>query len=155
TEFEQFDVSYGCAHVIKAVRMAHEKIRETVLRPEVFKWMTGFEWMAHGRGARVGHAHDAIKVGLGSARITMIQPAGNDQLVSFDQTYEMAAGRPYGIEIRDKNAETYAVPVVSNPGVWDTVTVPDGLPVGVAIGDLVGFGEIGKISQDLIVKTIA
>lgn len=155
TEFEQFDVSYGCADVTKAVRLAHEKIRDTVLRPEVFKWTTGFEWMVAGRGGRVGHAHDAILVGLGSARITMIQPAGADQLVSFDQTYEMAAGKPYGIEIRDKNAEVYAVPVVGNPGVWDTVTVPDGLPVGVAIGDLVGFGEIGKISQDLIVKTIA
>lgn len=155
TEFEQFDVSYGCADVTQAVRMAHEKIRETVLRSEVFKLTTGFEWMVAGRGGRVGHAHDAILVGLGSARITMIQSAGNDQLVSFDQTYEMAAGKNYGIEVRDQNAEVYAVPVVTNPGVWDTVTVIDGLPVGVAIGDLVAFGEINEISQDLIVKTIA
>src|SRR5690625_7477290 len=72
TEFEIFDISYGCANLEQAIRAGYETIREAILRPETFRLTTDIEHIRVKRGDRVQHAHDAILVGLGSARIAAI-----------------------------------------------------------------------------------
>lgn len=150
TEFEIFDISYGCANLQQAIRAGHEAIREAILRPETFRLTTDIEHMRVKRGDRVQHAHDAILVGLGSARIAAID--GSD--VTFDEAFPMEAGKAYAFMARDKTATLHTVPIITTPGEWSTVTLADGLPSEIEVGDLITFGEADRITQDLIVKSI-
>ena len=150
TEFEIFDISYGCANLEQAIRAGYETIREAILRPETFRLTTDIEHMRVKRGDRVQHAHDAILVGLGSARIAAID--GSE--VTFDEAFPMEAGKLYAFMARDKTATLHTVPIITTPGEWSTVTLADGMPSEIEVGDLIAFGEADRITQDLIVKSI-
>src|SRR5690625_6231015 len=66
----------------------------------------------------------------------------------------MEAGKLYAFMARDKTATLHTVPIITTPGEWSTVTLADGMPSEIEVGDLIAFGEADRITQDLIVKSI-
>src|SRR5690625_7207553 len=98
------------------------------------------------RGDRVQHAHDAILVGLGSARSAAID--GSE--VTFDEAFPMEAGRLYAFMARDKNETLHTVPIITTPGEWSTVTLADGMPRELEVGDLIALCEADRNTQDLL-----
>src|SRR5690625_6784648 len=141
TEFEIFDIIYGCANLEQAIRAGYETIREAILRPETFRLTTDIEHMRVKRGDRVQHAHDAILVGLGSARIAAID--GSE--VTFDEAFPMEAGKLYAFMSRGKTATLHPVPIITTHGEESTVTLADGMPWGVGGGGLIEFRRWDRI----------
>lgn len=146
TRFETLDVSYGITDREQAVLRAHEMLREIQLRPESFQRDIDIEYLVTRVGDRVAQTHEAILVGLGSARITEIH--GSD--ITFDQTFEMAAGTSYYLQIRDSNADVFTITVATEPGLNWTVTATQPIPSTVGSGDLVAFGD----AQDMIIQSV-
>src|SRR5690625_5892575 len=105
------------------------------MRPETFSMTTDIEHMRVKRGDRVQHAHDAILVGLGSARIAAID--GSE--VTFDEAFPMEAGKLYAFMAREKTATLHTVPIITTPGEWRTVTLAVGIPSEIEVGELIVF----------------
>ncbi len=158
TLFEPLDFP-GVTNPDQVYQLGRRRIAEARLRPEKYVFNADFESLTCTRGDYVLLTHDIISVGLASGRIKQVLTnVGGDAIgVVIDEAVDMEFSVNYGISIRTvSNIRTYAA-IQPAPGSGVTtlyfvtaipaVDAPD-------IGDLYGFGEVGKETLDVLIKDI-
>lgn len=133
-------------------------IADVRLRPERSTFYTGWGHLALTRGDRIRLTHDALLIGLGSGRVKSI--AG--QVVTFDETLTIEAGKTYGVRF-----------LLADPGNTSVLRAVDTAPLGPVVpgeysaltlvgdlsalqgGELFAFGETDRDSAVYRVLSIA
>lgn len=128
-------------------------IAQSRLRPEKLSLSVGWEHLVATRGDRVRVTHDAMLIGLASARVKAI--AG--QVVTLDETVTIEAAKTYGVTFRVVDATRSierAVDAAMTPGDYTQLTLVGDLSL-VAAGDLCAFGETGQETSDYRIQGIS
>ena len=132
-------------------------IAQAELRQEEHTWWMDIEHMVYRRGKLVHLTHDAPVIGLGTGRVAARQESGGDVLgVTVNDLWTMEAGKSYAVRFRLKTGAHLYSTIVTAAGETNTVTFTTPIPIAGApeVGDLVGFGEAGLVSIELIVTGI-
>ena len=151
----------------QATFMARWHLAQLALRPETYTLNTDFEHLVCQRGDVVKVTHDVPQWGVGSGRIKNPQ-VGSSTLVLTERLW-LTAGKQYQILIRTNSqiqldGVTKNIAAISTTGWYDTIsiaTVAGGnTPATITSSDgltddnLFLFGELNKISQQLVVISI-
>jgi hypothetical protein len=134
------------------------------LRPEVFTFGTDIESLACTQGDLIRVSHPAILVGLGAARITAVTLSGTSPdtvaSITLDVAQDCDGTTTYVARIRHADGTgtlhtitPNASPILGTHDEW-VLSTPAPLTDGIAVGDLVMFGESGEESIELIVDSI-
>jgi len=129
-------------------RMARYHIAVARLRPETHQINVDIEHLVCTRGDLVRLTHDVILVGLGAARIKVI--AGSD--LTIDDSMTMESGKTYAGQIRKADGTMLEVTITLDVGEQTVITVSS--VTGVAVGDIIFFGESGSVSIDSLITRI-
>jgi hypothetical protein len=128
------------------------------LRPARYNFSADVEHLVCTRGDRIKATHDVIGVGLASARLkdVVLDEDGLGVSLVLDEVVTMEPGKSYGLSIRTASDMALAVQVDTAPGSTLTLTPTTAIPADQVplIGDLVGFGELGQETKDLVVLKI-
>jgi sulfur carrier protein ThiS len=166
TLFEQLQLP-GITNQQQATFMARWHLAQLTLRPETYSLNTDFEHLVCQRGDVVKVTHDVPQWGVGSGRIKNPQ-VGSNTLVLTERLW-LTAGKQYQILIRTNNQSqpdgiTKNIAAITTTGWYDTVnivTVSGGTTTatisssdGLADDNLFLFGELNKVSQQLVVISI-
>jgi len=124
------------------------------LRPETYSFYTDVEHIVCTRGDLIRFTHDVPMFGLLSARVKSLI-ISNEAIVGveLDSEAEMETGKTYCIRFRKSDGTSLSVPLVTNKGSSNSFIFTSAIS-GIAVGDLVMFGEEGQESVELIVKAI-
>ncbi|EFO32625.1 tail fiber protein [Roseibium sp. TrichSKD4] len=130
---------------------ARYHIAQTRLRREGYELSTDWENLVCTRGDRVRVNHDVIKVGVGSARVKLVEE--EQQVIHLDSSPAFVDGKTYAIRFRlaDGQSLLRQVQGISDDGMRLTLSGSGGLP---HIGDLALVGEAGVESLVLRVKSV-
>lgn len=148
TRFETLEL-YGCTSETLAYREARYYIAAARLRPESHVMYMDIESLRCTIGDLVQFQHDAVSIGIGTARITSI----TGTTIVFDQVFDAAAGSSYGIRVRKATGDVLTVSLANPAASTDTFTATSSV-TGVAAGDLAMFGYATSISAPMLVKRI-
>ncbi|EJN15682.1 hypothetical protein PMI42_00699 [Bradyrhizobium sp. YR681] len=128
-------------------------IAQSRLRPEKLSLSVGWEHLVATRGDRVRVTHDAMLIGLASARVKAI----SGQMVTLDEVVTVEAGKTYGITFRVVDA-TRSIERAVDPstvaGDYTQLELVGDLSL-VAVGDLCAFGETGQETSDYRIQGIS
>lgn len=135
-------------------------IAQLRLRREIHKLSCDFEHLACERGDLVAVQHDAISVGLGSARVkSLTTVGGNVTVVTIDSAITMTVGTNYGIRARRivsgaQRTDLYQIVTEAGEQTALTLSSPVAIADAPAVGDLVAFGIYDLETLRLIVRDI-
>lgn len=121
-----------------------------VLRPETATWMADIENLVCRRGDVVRYQHDALLLGLGAGRIKAIVGGS----ITLDESLRVQLGKNYQARIRKADGTQALATITNEVGTYNTLDLSGGVPAGVAVGDLVAFGETGLVTQDWLITGI-
>ena len=143
-KFEDMD-AFGCTGPEQAWRFGRYMIAQARLRQETISIGVDFEHLVCTRGDYVKITQDVMRVGGLPARIKSIN--GNE--VTIDDKIIYQAGIDYGYTYRSKYGQISTDTLtITSP---DTATLNGPIP---EVGDIIIWGEVGKITYDCIVKSI-
>lgn len=128
-------------------------IAQSRLRPEKLSLSVGWEHLVATRGDRVRVTHDAMLIGLASARVKAI--AG--QFVTLDETVTVEDGKTYGVTVRVIDAARSierALSAEMTAGDYNVLELVGDLSL-VAAGDLCAFGETGRETSNYRIQGIS
>ena len=151
----------GITNQTQAWKEGRFHLAQQRLRREIHKLTTDLEYLACARGDLVALQHDALSVGIGTARVAAIATSGgNVTSVTFDQAFSLTTGTTYGFRARrvvsgDQRTDLYQV-VTPGTGEYATLTMasPPTIANGPAVGDLIAFGEYDTETLRCIVRDI-
>lgn len=147
TIFETIDF-FGVTTTDHIWKLARYHIAVARLRPETYTINTDVENIVCTRGDLVRLTHDALLVGLGQARIKLID--GND--VTIDDILTMEGGKTYAAQIRKDDGTMLNTTITLDAGEQTVITL--GSVAGITVGDMIFFGETGSVSSDCIITRI-
>lgn len=127
------------------------------LRPETYSFNCDLEHIVCTRGDLVRFTHDVPMFGLSSGRIIeLVTGGGAITAVDINDRIVMDSGKPYALRIRKSDGGSLVCPLQTTPGSGQRLTfqTPLSLSAGIAVGDLVMFGESGQESVEMIVRAI-
>ncbi|MFQ5786189.1 MAG: host specificity factor TipJ family phage tail protein [Alphaproteobacteria bacterium] len=157
TEFEGLDL-IGVTDPQTVWRLGRYHLATALLRPEAHRFSTDLEYLVCQRGDVVGLNHDVILVGLASGRIKSVTTDVNGDVtaIDVDEALPMQAGKSYGLAIRTEPDVNLTAGVVTAAGEQTSITLTAPIPAAQAPapGDLFVFGELGKESINVVVKSI-
>jgi hypothetical protein len=147
-------------HTGLAYKHGRYALAQIALRPEVFEFETDAEGpLLAARGLRVKVQHDVIRVGLGAGRIEKLgtHVAGRYEYARVDWPVAMEAGKTYACRVRRNSGRIAEIPLSTVAGTERTLyfqTFWTDAEDPIAEGDLVWYGESGKLDFDCIVKEV-
>lgn len=138
TLFETIELP-GVTHPDNIFKHAKYREAEVKLRPSVYRFNTDAEHLICTRGDRVKVSHYVVRRGAIQGRVVAV----DGQVVMIDEPVTMVAGTTYAMDVRRKNGAVVTLPVTTQAGTGNDVTVIGTPP---AIGELVAIGEASQIS---------
>ena len=154
--FETVDMM-GCTNAEQAWREGRYHLAAGRLRPETHEVYQDVEALRATDGDLVMFAHDVILVGLAWGRIkSRVLSAGLVTGFQLDEPAPMEAGKSYALRIRRADGASQVLPLVTAPGLQQTIVLATSLPTSLSPepGDLFQFGEAGRESAPMLVKGI-
>lgn len=151
--FETYRLDFACTPE-RAFREGRAYLAKRLLQVEVHEWQAGLDSVATTYGARVLVRHMATLYGLAEATVdNRIWAGALVAGVRLDEAVILEAGKDYGLDIRRADGVIRGVPVI-NPGDGEptrtlTFAAPRAEDLAPEPGDLVVFGELGTITEDL------
>ena len=130
------------------------------LRREVHTIETDFEHLIVERGDLVALQHDAIAVGITSARVVARATSGGTvTTITVDSGLVMEAGKTYGVRARRvvsgaQQTDVYQLVTVAGTQTTLTFATAPTTANAPAVGDLVALGEWGSETRRLLVRDI-
>lgn len=144
TEFSEIK-SFACTDFDQTWRYGRYIMAQAKLRRESISIQADFEHLVCSRGDFVQITQDVMKVGGVPARVVWAE--GNQ--VRIDTNFSPEEGLDYGYTYRPVDAPiTTSTMTITSP---NTATVDGPLPTA---GDLIIWGEVGKLTFDCLVKAI-
>ena len=122
------------------------------LQPETFTLNVDIEALVTIIGDLVLIQHDALKQGLGAARVLEI----TQSTVRLDSAVPGDGATRYAVQFRTSDGQISAYEVNTFAGNQDTLTFTVPSPAGTYadVGDLAVFGEYQRVSQEALIKNI-
>lgn len=160
TRFETFDY-FGSVTWAEVFKRARYDIAVSKLRPEVVRREVDLEHLSATRGDLVMLQDDVMKIGQASARVIEVETDGSGATtaIGIDAEVGMEAGKQYTLRIQlgDRlGSWTSLVHVV--PGGGQTLlymAAPVHPAAGTpSVGDMAIFGESGRESREMIIRSI-
>lgn len=157
SKYETLDLT-GVTDSDQAWRDGRYHLATARLRPETYSFYTDIEHIVCTRGDLIRFTHDVPMFGLMSARVNeIIADESGISGVVIDAEIEMEEGKSYCARFRKSDGESLEVSLVNASS--EKTCVLEFLYVladdcGIAVGDLLMFGEEGEESAALIVKSI-
>lgn len=151
TQDDTSDAHTGLAHRHGRYALAVGKLRR-----EVYQIDQDWEHLVVERGDLVLLQHDVLLVGLGVGRILAFTVDGDDfiETITLDETITMEADVAYQANIRTATGAVLTGLIVTDPGGQTTIEFSPTIDPGdetVALGDLVIWGESGRVSTECLV----
>jgi len=147
----------GVTYYKNIFKMARYRLAAIRLQPERIDFESDFEQLAVLPSDRIEYQSDVILVGLGSARVILISNTHVTLDAEMPMTGLDADGQPvtYSVQFRHADLTTTTLEVVTEVPGQDVLefAIPQGSPPAV-IGDLIIFGETGRLSLPLLIKNI-
>lgn len=157
TDYETIEL-FGVTDPDQVWKHGRYHIAVARLRPEIYELHADFEHLACTRGDLVLVTHDVTLWGLGSGRVSeLVVDAGSNLTgLVLDDPVVMEAGKTYQVRVRLEDGTSWAKPVNTSPGRWSQVNFDPVSPVDPRpkVGDLWMFGELGKETRELLVRSI-
>tara|TARA_B100000686_G_scaffold55286_1_gene59576 strand:+ start:5477 stop:9586 length:4110 start_codon:yes stop_codon:yes gene_type:complete len=156
TRFETLDLN-GVTDPDQAWRDASYHMASARLRPETYSFYADIEHIVCSRGDMIRLSHDTALAGLMSGRIKTLSVTDNLITdIALDADVEMIDGQSYVLRIRGQAGQSTVVQLKTTPGKTSHVQLKTPVVQGPNIqpGDLFLFGEEGRDSLELIVKSI-
>ena len=157
SKFEVLEL-WGQTSATEIYKKARRHLAEAVHRAETYELNTDIEHIICTRGDLVRLTHDVPGWGLYSARIKTVSTdgGGNCDGVTLDDAVTMEGGKSYSVRIRTGAHGSLVTNVVTVAGETRTLSFLPVIPAATlpATGDLLSFGEVGKETVELLVKTI-
>lgn len=159
TKFERLEVP-GITHTDKAYLHGRENLAVIESRPEVHSFSCDIEHLVCSKGDLIRFTHDVPLVGLGVARVREVLPLPGDPTkagyVVVDNDLTMQTNKTYCMRFRRANGVSVVKTLKTVVGTGRTFEfkTPFDLVDAPGIDDLVMFGEEGKESLALIIKSI-
>jgi hypothetical protein len=158
--FETLDM-FGITNPDQIWRDGRYNLAVAKLRPEIFELDCDFEQLVAGQGDLCLLTHDVLAVGIKAGRIKAITVSGSTVVaISTDEVMPMEPAKNYGVSIRNAGGQITGQ-VVTVPGDNQVLTFTTPVPFSgspaaspIDVGDLVGFGELGRETLEVIIKTI-
>ena len=140
-------------HVYKFGRF---HIAQTKLRRELWTLLINFEYLVARRGSRVTVQHDAIAVGIASARVIEVTEDAQNKAVSIKVDVPIALPKDvsYAVKLRTVADAHIVSPIQERNGEHQIFTFSAVLADTIEIGDLVSVGEAGYITIDGLITAI-
>lgn len=158
TLFESLQLP-GVTSQEQATFMARWHLAQLALRPETYTLNTDFEYLVCQRGDVIKVTHDVPQWGVGAGRIK--NPQVGSTTISLTEPLYLTTGKSYQILIRtnsQSNTEgiTKNITTIATTGYYDTVTITSAITVndGLETDNLFMFGEVNKVTQQLVVLSI-
>jgi len=154
--FETLDLS-GITSSTQAWQDGRYHMATALLRPETYSFDCDLEHIACTRGDLIRFTHDVPLFGLASARIKTVAASGDSVTgVTLDDSIVMESGKNYALRCRRGDGSSFITPLVSISGTTNTLQFATSIAAAdaPAVGDLAMFGEAGRESVELIVKSI-
>lgn len=149
--FETLRLDYSCK-MDKAFRDGRVYLAKRKLQVESHEWTAGADAIVSTFGDRVRVRHKTTLFGLGEAHVLFRRFTGG--LVSglrLDNAIEMEAGKTYSIDVRSGDSVILGLELITVPGIQREIqlAVPLAVVDAPEKGDLLVFGEVGVVTEDL------
>ena len=157
TSFETIDMM-GATSPEQVWREGRYHLAVGRLRPEKHTVNMDVETLRCAVGDLVHLSHDVIMVGLSWGRIkSVVVEEGQVVGLGFDELVTMESGKSYAVTVRraDGSSDTFSVLTASGERLEATLSTPIPEATAPAVGNLFQFGETGRISAPMVVKSIA
>ncbi|CAN7331993.1 host specificity factor TipJ family phage tail protein [Pseudoxanthomonas sp. LjRoot143] len=151
TRFEQLDLK-AARGAQAAWRAGRQQLGQARYRPAIYQMETDIEMIRHTRGDLVTVMDDVVEWGEGWGRIVAIDAAENR--VRLDETSKELPAGSYYLQFRTSDGAMHSRACVPHAPVTDTFVCPDGLPAGLAYGDVAIVGSATRQARDLLVTGI-
>ena len=154
--FETLDLA-GITDAGQAWRDGRYHAAAALLRPEIYSFSCDIEHIVCTRGDLIRFTHDVPMFGICSARIkTLVAEGGMVTALVLDDGATMEDSKAYALRCRKADGASQVLPLITLAGSSPTLTLQTPLAVADApeAGDLCMFGEAGRESVELIVKSI-
>ncbi|MDE1151415.1 MAG: host specificity factor TipJ family phage tail protein [Micavibrio sp.] len=155
--FEALDLT-GITSSTQAWQDGRYHMATALLRPESYSFDCDLEHLACTRGDLIRFTHDVPLFGLASARVKSVQVAGGIASgVTLDDGVTMENGKTYALRCRKSDGSSFTASLLTVAGSTNTLLFSGNVTTADApmSGDLAMFGEAGRESVELIVKSIA
>ncbi|MGM0422481.1 MAG: host specificity factor TipJ family phage tail protein [Pseudomonadota bacterium] len=160
-KFEGLDLS-GITDPKQVWQDGRYHIASARLRPESYSFYTDIEHIVCTRGDLIRLTHDAALIGLASARIAARVIEGDPEMITgvrLDTAVTMEADKNYVLRIRCQNGNSIVKDLMTVAGEDHIVRFVQPIALSpeaeeIMAGDLCVFGESGRESIALIVKSI-
>ena len=159
TRYETIEF-FGVTDPEQVFRHARYHLAVAKLRPEVYEIGTDVEHIACTRGDLVLVTHDVPLWGGGSGRVLglVLNDAGGLLGLHLDEAVEFAEGKNYRIRVRLEDGTSFVRDVMNQTApateIRFSAGAVDSSEARPAVGDLWMFGELGRESIELVVKSI-
>ena len=146
----------GITNKDHAYKFGRFHIAQSLLRREVWTLSVSFEYLVAQRGSRVTVQHDAIAVGIASARITEIitNVAGNVTAIKIDVPIYLNQNISYSVKIRTLMNAHIVKPINERDGEYQTFTFTTTLNESLNVDDIVSVGESGYVTIDGLIMAV-
>ena len=146
----------GITNKDHAYKFGRFHIAQSLLRREVWTLTVSFEYLVAQRGSRVSVQHDAIAVGVASARITEIitDVSGNVTAIEVDVPIYLEKDTSYSVKIRTLRDAHIVKPIVERDGEYQTFTFRTTLNESLNVDDIVSVGESGYVTIDGLIMAV-
>ncbi len=141
-------------------RFGRFHLAQAKLRRELWLLETSLEYLVAPRGSRVSCQHDAIAVGLASARVkaAVLNGSGDTTSVELDTPIQFPEAVTYGAKLRTPTNDDIlaTLDVTGGPGTdaEDTLTFVSAVSGAVPVGTLVSVGKVGLVTIDGLVTNV-
>lgn len=158
TLFETVDL-WGLTRGAQAWRHGRQMEAEAKLRPEKYRLFCDLEHLVARRGSLVRVGHDVPRWGLAWGRIKAVTLDGGAIVaITLDERVTIEAGKSYAVRVRNsQNGQAFAALQTSGTTIETSVlTLLQPMAAeDAAVGDLACFGEAGRETVELIVRSVA
>ena len=155
-EFISLRLDFACT-ANRAYREGRVFLAKRKLQTESHEWTAGIESIISTYGDRVLVRHATALWGVAEARVRARRMAG--ELVAsirLSDPVVMEPGKVYAIDIQRADQIIRGQPVATVPGLIRDLVFPSPIPVDSCPepGDLIAFGEVGFVTEDLEIVDI-
>ena len=146
----------GITNKEHAYKFGRFHIAQSLLRREVWTLNVNFEYLVAQRGSRVSVQHDAIAVGVASARIIGIikNISGDISGIKVDVPIYLEKDISYSVKIRTLTDANIVKQINERDGEYQIFTFKTVLNESLNIEDIVSIGESGYITIDGLLMAI-
>ena len=131
-------------------------LAQALLRREIWNLAVNFEYLTANKSSKITIQHDALVVGIASARVIGIitDLSNNITGIKIDTSIYLPENVVYGVKLRTFNNANIVSAINEQEGEYDIFTFTQAISQVIEIGTLISVGEFGAETLDGIITSV-